>query len=250
MECRILPEQAADGPGNLGLDEALLDAVDADPSRAYLRFYTWNPPTLSLGYFQRWEDATREERWRDVSLVRRPSGGGAIWHDRDLTYALVVPRALPAAVRPADLYRAVHRTIAGVLRSVGIDARRRADVPEASGPLAGPTPLLCFLDRDPEDILIGTTKVVGSAQRRRPHAVLQHGSILLEASPRTPELPGLRELAGRTEPAHAWSEALQTVLPEALGLVPVPAGRDATLGPVAERLATEVYRNPAWIRRR
>lgn len=249
MDCRILPDRVSDGPWNLALDEALLDAVDADPGQAVLRFYGWEPATLSLGYFQKWSDAALDPRWQGVPIVRRPTGGGAIWHDRELTYALVVPRSLPIAARAADLYRAVHRAIAGAIRQVGLDARRRADVPAVSGALAT-APLLCFLDRDPEDILIGTDKVVGSAQRRRPRAVLQHGSLLLERSPRTPELPGLRELAGLDRSATDWARILQDALPAALGLTP---RLDSWTPPEivrSEELAETVYRQPSWLQRR
>src|SRR5437868_9532074 len=123
----ILPHTTSDGPGNMALDEALLDVVAADPSAAVFRTYEWSVPTLSLGYFQGVAEAEADPRWREVPLVRRPTGGGAIWHHHELTYTLVVPRSHPLAQRPAELYRATHAAIAEVLRAQGIAADRRGE---------------------------------------------------------------------------------------------------------------------------
>ncbi|MBX6312605.1 MAG: lipoate--protein ligase family protein [Isosphaeraceae bacterium] len=232
----------------MALDEALLDAIDVDPSSAAFRTYGWSEPTLSLGYFQKIAEAEADPRWYGVPIVRRPTGGGAIWHDRELTYALVVPRSHPLARRASDLYRAVHGAMAAALRSRGIEAMPRGPTAAAS---AARRPFLCFADHDPEDIIIaGGGKVVGSAQRRRPGAVLQHGSLLLSQSTRTPELPGLSEFAGPEAAALAWSEILRARVPAALGL----EARAAEITPDERRraaaLEVAVYRNPAWTRRR
>ena len=247
MDCRILPHEDRDGPDNMAMDEALLDAVDADPSAAVLRTYGWSIPTLSLGYFQAIEDLVPERRWDGRAIVRRPSGGGALWHHHEVTYSLVVPRSHPLAGRPSNLYRAVHAAIAEALRSSGIAADRRG---EGEGNPRSPRPLLCFLDRDPEDILVDGGKIVGSAQRRRPAAVLQHGSLLLRGSDRTPELPGLSELSGEGPGADFWANALGLFLPKALGLVPRRDGLRPSEIRAMDRLSAEVYRSPDWTERR
>ncbi len=108
-------------------DEALLDLVTREPGSAALRTYGWTEPTLSLGYFQTIAEARTDPRWRDVPIVRRPTGGGAIWHDRELTYALAVPRAHPLSRRSGELYRGVHEAIAELLHALGADARRRGE---------------------------------------------------------------------------------------------------------------------------
>lgn len=242
IPCRVLPSMDASGPRQMALDHALLDSVDRDPSSAVFRTYTWTDPTLSLGYFQSVTLAEEDPRFAGASVVRRPSGGGAIWHDRDLTYALVVPRSLKLAGRASDLYRAVHRAIATRLARLGIEVRSRGqeEVPETR-------PFLCFLDHDPEDLVFQTSKVVGSAQRRRPSAVLQHGSILLQRSPSVPELPGLRELSGAsTDSLPAFPEEFF----HSLGLDPQPSGFSDEEAREADRLEAEVYRNPEWTRRR
>lgn len=247
MICRILHHERADGPLNMATDLALLDAVDADPSAAVLRTYGWTEPTLSLGYFQPYALTESQARWRGVPLVRRPSGGGALWHDREITYALVIPRAHPSASRASDLYRAVHEAIARLLAEHGVAAQRRGPVDSTDRE----RPFLCFADQDPEDVVVGPAKLVGSAQRRRPRAVLQHGALVLERSDATPELPGLRELAGPGLAAEPWADRLAQRLPEALGLDPRPP---ASLTPEerasAHRLRDAVFLDPAWTRRR
>lgn len=245
MQCRLFPPEITDGPANMGLDHALLDTVDAAPSRAVLRTYGWSEPTLSLGYFQNVAEVAADPRWGNVPVVRRPTGGGALWHHHELTYALVVPRSHSLAHRPSDLYRAVHAAIVAGLRELGLLADRRGEAAPGRS-----RPFLCFLDHDPEDILLDGRKVVGSAQRRRPSAVLQHGSLLLAHSERTPELPGLRDLAGPEAVQRPWAALIGRAIPEALGLVPIASGPTSDERANAARLAQEVYRNPAWTRRR
>jgi lipoate-protein ligase A len=230
----------------MGLDEALMEDVARDPSRAVVRVYTWSEPTLSLGYFQDRAEADREERFRGAPLVRRATGGGAIWHHHDVTYALVLPSGHPMASRVADLYRGVHASIAVMLGEAGAEARRRGDDPDRPS-----RPFLCFLDRDPEDLVVGTSKVVGSAQRRRAGAVLQHGSLLLAKSNVTPELPGLAETAGVELDRDRWAAMVAEAVTRALGL---PAERVATMEDRlvgrAHTLANERYGSAEWTDRR
>jgi lipoate-protein ligase A len=281
--CRVLPHESCDGPANMGLDEALLDSVAEGCSGAVLRTYSWSRPTLSLGYFQPMARAEAEPRWQAVPLVRRPTGGGALWHDRELTYALVVPASHPLGRRSPDLYRAVHAAIASLLREMGLRARRRGE--SGPPPDRASKPFLCFCDRDPEDVVADRItswtgerpaepgpsrasggmaesawplvdgggivhKLVGSAQRRRAGAVLQHGSILLEHSPATPELPGAADLAGLAFDPAAWARALGVAIPRVLGLEAVRGAVSAGERERAGRLADQVYRDPAWTRKR
>jgi lipoate-protein ligase A len=231
----------------MALDEALLDTVAAEPSAAWLRTYGWTEPTLSLGYFQRWVDAQADPRWRDAPIVRRPTGGGAIWHDHELTYALVVPEHHPLARPSTALYRAVHEAIAALFRSRGLAAERRGESVLIE---SAPRPFLCFTDRDREDIVSGGNKVVGSAQRRRSGALLQHGSVLLAPSRATPELPGAGDLALVPSDVLLWANLVCEQIPAALGLR--ARSRDLP-DPVRLRSRTleySVYRDPHWTRRR
>jgi len=242
MNGRLLPFEIADGAANMALDEALLDAVDADPGAgAIVRTYGWSEPTLSLGYFQAIAAVEADPRWQGLAVVRRPSGGGALWHDRELTYAVVVPRAHRLAHRPSDLYRAVHGALAALL-----GARRRG----AEGGRGTDRPLLCFEDRDPEDLLIAGRKVLGSAQRRRPGSVLQHGSLLLERSSRTPGLLGLRDLAGAAVADADWPRLVPAAIAAALELDLLPGTVTLAERRMAEERARWVYGAPSWTHRR
>jgi lipoate-protein ligase A len=98
--------------------------------------------------------------------------------------------------------------------------------------------------------VINKVKIVGSAQRRRPGAVLQHGSFLLRKSPHTPELPGLAEFVASTESAPVWAERLQKCVPDALGLVAEPDDFTETERERARVIEKQVYRNPEWTGRR
>ncbi len=241
-----MPPESGDGPENMALDEALLDSVAGDPSAAVVRTYFWSVPTLTLGYFQPIARAEADPRWQGVPTVRRPTGGGALWHDREVTYALVLPASHPLARRSADLYRAVHGALAGLLLEAGVEGNRRGD----SDNEPDTKPFLCFADRDAEDVVAGAVKLVGSAQRRRAGAVLQHGSVLLARSSRTPELPGAEDVGALSIEPRLWASRISEAIPRALDLVPIPGGPLPAERRRASQLGETVYRDPAWTRKR
>jgi lipoyl(octanoyl) transferase len=242
--CLVLPYEMADGPANMALDEAMLEAAARDGS-AYLRFYGWCVPTLSLGYFQRIAEVRSDPRWEGRPIVRRPTGGGAIWHHHEVTYAIAIPPGSPLVRPNTELYRAVHGAIAEVLVDRGIPARRRGE--EAAANRTGEVrPLLCFTGRDPEDIVWEDHKLVGSAQRRRGGAVLQHGSVLLARSPNVPELLGVCDVAELPEPPQDWEEPLRNRFVDALDLEPVAVGVPDPLRARALALERTNYRDPIW----
>jgi lipoate-protein ligase A len=245
---RILPYQAADGPASMALDEAMLDAVAAEGAPALFRTYGWVAPTLSLGYFQRLADARDDRRWVSVPVVRRPTGGGAILHDHELTYAVAIARDHPLARRSHDLYRAVHGAFAALLTEHGLAAGRRGDLISREKEQA--RPFLCFTDRDVEDIVANGSKIVGSAQRRRSGAVLQHGSMMIRRSAVTPELEGAGDLAPvPTDPLH-WSALVNRRVPEALGLRSESGPFPVEILQRARALERDVYRNEVWTHKR
>lgn len=245
--CLLLPHEDATGPANMARDEAMLDLVARAPGSAAFRTYGWSEPTLSLGYFQKLGEVSADPRWRDVPVVRRPTGGGALWHHHELTYALVIPRGHPLAHGSAALYRAVHCALAGLLSGFGVEARPRGEVHPAGTP---GRPFLCFTDRDAEDLVIGPVKVVGSSQRRRAGVTLQHGSLLLRRSPRTPDLPGVADLGAVPSDPGRWGELLRGHLPRALGLLPAASGWPDGMADRARELEAAVYRRSAWTGRR
>ena len=229
----------------MALDEALLEAVGSGELPATLRVYGWSVPTLSLGYFQRIAEVLADERFSDVPVVRRPTGGGAIWHHHELTYAVVLPESHALARPSTQLYRAVHAAITGGLVSFGIGAVRQGELfPPVDCERS--RPLLCFTDRSPEDIVFAGAKIVGSAQRRRGGAVLQHGSILLARSFRTPELPGLCDIANLSVEPREWSGWLAEWITKAIGLRRIASGiPNGILVRANERDASR-YRDTAW----
>ena len=231
----------------MALDEALLDEVAEDPTHAVLRTYGWSAPTLSLGYFQKVADAEADPRWRGAPIVRRPTGGGAIWHHHEVTYAVVVPGDHALARHAVDLYRATHAAIADVLGTQGIAAGRRGASPASS---TRDRPFLCFTDRNPEDI------VFRGLQARRQFATTASGrpAPARFGAPgtlgRDPGLPGVGDLAPVRTDVHFWSSLLLGSIPAALGLLARPADVPGTARRRAEVLRREVYRDPSWTRRR
>lgn len=248
MRCLVFPYECADGPANMAFDEAMLDAAAADPSCAYFRTYGWSVPTLSLGYFQRLAEADVDPRWRSVPKVRRPTGGGALWHDAEVTYAVAIPREHPLARESRSLYRAVHEAIARSLRFEQVEASRRGESPDAR--IQESRPFLCFTGHDAEDIVSQGAKLVGSAQRRRVGAVLQHGALLLRRTPLTPELAGVNDFAPASRDWTFWCNELERRIPESLGLDSVAGPVPASLIERAKVLEETVYRSAQWTARR
>jgi lipoate-protein ligase A len=251
IECRLLIDSPRGGAWNMAVDEALLESV-AKTKTPTLRFYQWAEPTLSLGYFQRYDERESHPPSRDCPVVRRSTGGGAILHDRELTYCLVWP-AGAARSRARDgrsdatwLYRAVHQSLQNVLRGQGIESELLQRPPVA----AGRQPLLCFQRRAECDMVIDNCKILGSAQRRRRGAVLQHGSLLLAATTKAPELSGLAEITGQpldpTTLVAAWCRQLE----ETLGLALQPGVLDGYESQSAEELSQSKYGHQDWTRRR
>lgn len=250
MLCRVLPYRVAPGPTNMAIDEAMLGSVARDPSAAWLRTYGWSEPTLSLGYFQPWAETDREPRWRAAAKVRRATGGGAIWHEHELTFAIVIPSSHPLARPNTALYRAVHRATAELLATAGAPARRHGDLDPAEAGEHPDRPFLCFAGRDDEDLVHGGSKLLGSAQRRRAGAVLQHSSLLLRRADAVPELAGAADLAGLDADPRAWSGRVVAALVAALGLQAVATEWPEDLLDDAARIEREVYGNPAWNHKR
>ncbi len=238
--CRLLPLVEADGPWQMAADQALLESA-AEAGTASLRFYTWPRATLSLGYFQ--PAAVRHSDARLVALpwVRRPSGGEALVHDHEVTYALALPPGAPWQRRGENWLWRMHGIIAEALAGLGVAAR-----PCGEGEERRLGEVLCFLHQTPADLLVGGAKVVGSAQRKQRGALMQHGGILLAASPAAPQLPGIAELTGRRLAPPEVAAAVAAQFGRAAGAA-VEAGdwSDAERRRVAELVATR-YTQPGW----
>jgi lipoate-protein ligase A len=162
------------GALNMAIDQALLERA-ASAGERWLRLYTWWPHCLSFGRHERAGRRYDRARIADagIDVVRRPTGGRAVWHGRELTYAVALPERALGGLRAA--YLEIHRMVLAALRGLG------AEVTLAE---AGRVPRLgagaCFAQPVGGEIVTRGRKVVGSAQVRAGGGLLQHGSILLE----------------------------------------------------------------------
>jgi lipoate-protein ligase A len=198
----------------MAVDELLLE--NADRGEFNLRFYSWQPATLSLGYFQPAEARRSHSASLECPLVRRPSGGSALIHgddDHELTYCVTLPDVGRSRSLPRDLLDLLHRTLVVALGRFGVRAQL-AETDQCVGP---DDAFLCFQKHTAGDVLINQSKVAGSAQRRLARALMQHGSVLLSQLNEAPELPGIAQLTGRRlsrfELQAAWLGELSMVWP-------------------------------------
>ncbi|MFM7151673.1 MAG: biotin/lipoate A/B protein ligase family protein [Gemmataceae bacterium] len=182
---RLLPERVADGPWNMAADDTLLHS--AASGKASLRFYRWSVPTLSLGYFQPSARVISQPALSELAWLRRPSGGEALVHHHEWTYALALP-ADRAWLPPGESWIGViHQVFRDLLRDLGVPADLCTQDLRIGDHL-------CFLHHTPGDLILAGHKIAGSAQRKLRGALLQHGGLLLAQSQHTPALPGLAEL--------------------------------------------------------
>lgn len=227
----IVDDRPRRGAANMAVDQALLEEVQAGAAPC-LRLYRWARPCLSLGRNQpgRGLDVAPAAAARGADVVRRPTGGGAVYHDRELTYAVVVP--VGALGSPRETYRAINVALVEGLRRLGVAAHVVA-AGGAGASFAGP----CFAAALPGEVAVGGRKLVGSAQRRERNGLLQHGSLLLEGDQRE-----AAELLGAAAAGGAGANGVVS-LEGALGAVPawdalveaVGAGFEAALGVRLER---------------
>jgi lipoate-protein ligase A len=247
----------------MAVDEALLAAA-VDGGISTLRLYQWNEPTLSLGYFQRCEDRHQHAARSACAVVRRQSGGGAILHDRELTYSLTLPPGHPLAHDATALYTAVHNAfialLAPRLESAKVSQWRLTLNDKASRFGTSEEPFLCFQRRACGDLLLvakndfakpsaglPSYKIMGSAQRRHRGAILQHGSLLVAQSPSAPELPGWNELTGESLPLD---ELAQDLVRQFLGVDATPTELPAAIRDAARQIELNKYSSRSWTARR
>jgi lipoate-protein ligase A len=157
--------EALDAALNMAVDEALLEHATVP----ILRFYGWQRPSLSFGYFGKFAEVAGQAGVRVT--VRRWTGGGVVPHGLDLTYSLMTPVSDPASSEgPATIYRVLHRAIHDALLTEGIETR----LAEESAPKVSES---CFANPVRHDLLSGDRKIAGAAQRRTRRGFLHQGSI-------------------------------------------------------------------------
>jgi lipoate-protein ligase A len=216
---RVLRSGKLSPAANMALDERLLDAAGAP----LLRIYGWAPPGLSLGRFQDPTDFADVDPARvgPFELVRRVTGGGAIWHEHEITFALTVDaRWLPGDVGAS--YALVHGAAVRALADVSVPARM---LPGTGLPVgARPTQRWCFAEPGAFDVVLPSgRKVLGSAQRRvrRPiERILHHGSLVLRAPKPTPFCGSVAEHVDPDATHARLVDALVEAIAAALSLHP------------------------------
>lgn len=244
----------------MALDDALLHAVAAGSSPPILRLYRWRPATLTLGYAQAVGDGVDLAACRDagIDVVRRPTGGRAVYHDREVTYAVIAPVGGPFGGTVAESYRVIAGVLKNALCSFGLPAELVPGQPRGQVGRA-----VCFTAPAQHELLIDGCKVAGCAQKRRGQAFLQHGSIPLDldlellhrfmpaAAEENPAerfrgIGWLNRFASRPLRIDEVEDALVASLVAALG-VGLEAGEPTTTeSTIAQRLRTEWYDNLAW----
>ncbi len=192
QQWRWLDSGPADAYANMALDEALLLAqAQGGISTPTLRFYSWRPAAISLGYAQKIEEVVDKGACRQtgVDIVRRITGGRAVYHHQELTYCLVVRADNPLfAANIGESYAAISRGLVAGLRLLGVEAElagysRPARIRQNKGTSpSGLRPLksACFLSPSRHEIMVGGKKLLGSAQRRLKGIILQQGSLPLQ----------------------------------------------------------------------
>ncbi len=234
---------------NMALDRALLER--AKRGERWLRLYRWAPHCLSFG---RHEPALRRyDRGRigalGLDVVRRPTGGRAVWHADELTYALAVPDGALGGLR--ESYREIHEMLLSALRHLGVSADMAA-----AGRTAGLDAGACFAAPAGGEIVAGGRKLVGSAQLREGGALLQHGSILLGGRQSVvrdvtlgggpPDLAGsLHDVTGRPASLQMVAAAVTAAAAERWGGTWKPGALNADLLAEAGR-HEPTFRSPDW----
>lgn len=267
---RLIVSPAADGAHNMAVDEAILLAAGSGEAPPTLRLYGWEPPCLSLGYAQPIDDADLSLlNSRGWDIVRRPTGGRAILHTDELTYAVVGPDSHPLLT--GGVLESYQRLSLALL-----SALHRLDVPAQANPgkMASPdvrsTDPICFEVPSNYEITVDGKKLIGSAQARKRGAVLQHGSLPLHGDlSRIAEvlryesdgdrLAARQRLLQRATTVEAvfgrqlsWQTATQAFVEafkDELGLELTPGQLTAAERQVVDELLTDKYTNPAWTNR-
>jgi lipoate-protein ligase A len=209
---------------NMAIDQALLESA-ATPS---IRFYRWESPALSFGYFGRFADVADRASERD--LVRRWTGGGIVFHGEDLTYSVVIPADNPVfAESPLSIYENVHRALRKALVANG----QSAELAAVAGVVDAGTEIVdrcynCFANPVRADVTIDGRKVAGAAQRRTRAGLLQQGSVQY------------------VDLGNGLAERFAQALSEAR----CEKSLNKSLIERAEKIAEQKYGTDSWLRRR
>lgn len=161
MKFRLLLTDFSDAYTNMSIDESIMIHVGQNSSPPTLRLYGWSPPAVSIGYFQGLSEEIDLDKCKEmgVDYVRRITGGGAVFHESEVTYSLAIPQV--NTIIPQNVLES-YKVICGGI----IEGLKEFDVKAEFVPL--------------NDIIVNGKKISGSAQTRRSRTLLQHGTILID----------------------------------------------------------------------
>lgn len=215
---------------NMAIDEAIAVSSRVEGSNPTLRFYQWERPALTIGYFQPFNDERDIARCRKekVPIIRRITGGRSLLHEFELTYSVVSPTRnplFPNNIRGA--YLAIAKGLSAGLKLLGIDNEIFRQRPNEDCPRLNRS-IFCFSSSSTHEITVSGRKIIGSAQRRWPDIFLQQGSIIIERGPQffmlgDPTIDdeystSILESLGRIVTAEELKEALLQAFGQELGI--------------------------------
>ena len=206
------------GAANMAVDQLLLETISDTP---VLRFYYWDRPSVSFGYFESLATARAIFNDGNLDFIRRWTGGGIVDHRTDLTYTLAIPRTHPwATLRGAESYRIIHEAVAAALNGTGTNCKLISEN-------SGNDSVACFANPVAYDIVTPAgDKLAGAGQKRTRHGLLHQGSVIgitdtskwqetftrsltESVTPWTPEVSffdSVNELAASRYAAQEWIE--------------------------------------------
>ncbi|MBD3376103.1 hypothetical protein GF406_13795 [candidate division KSB1 bacterium] len=173
---RFINSEARSGALNMAIDRLL-----ADKGQPCLRVYGWNPPAISLGFHQPVHEVDFVKCHQDnIDIVLRPTGGRAVLHARELTYAVVLPQSSPFyESRVLPVYETISKAIIASLKLLDLPVEWKPSQKTLNNLSKGALASICYASTVQYEIGFQGKKLVGSAQRRIGGAVLQHGSMLI-----------------------------------------------------------------------
>src|SRR5690606_23279462 len=256
---------------NMALDEALLDWHSQGEIPPVIRFYEWNPATLSIGYFQQvHKDINLEAvKKQNLGFIRRPTGGRAVLHDQELTYSVIVTESYPNMPETVtEAYRVISEGILQGFRLLGLDAY--FSVPETKeqlDDLKKPKSAVCFDAPSWYELVVEGRKAAGSAQTRQKGVILQHGAIPVSMDldklvsvfhfaseghrqrmkdKLKNKAVSIEELSGRSIAMDEVAEAFRTGFQKALDIEFITREPNKEILDLVQALEKEKYANDSW----
>lgn len=244
---RLLLTEHKEGSWNMAVDEAVLEAVASGVQEPTLRFYGWNPGAVTIGYFQSLQEEVDTEKCQQekVDVIRRITGGGAVFHDKEITYSFIIKEDDGLIVK--DILASYKQICEGVIQGLA-----------QLGIVAQFIPI--------NDLVVNGKKISGNAQTRKQKTILQHGTILLDVDVKKmfsllkvpnekvrdkmiqaveERVTSLKHL-GKEVPYTGMEQALQKGFASALNIELVPGILTEEEIRRAKEIQTEKYGNNVW----